>query len=702
MNGDTSLKLQYIDLRIEGMDCADCAAHVEHALAAVPGVRRAAVLLAAERAEVEYDPQQTDEAALAAAVAKAGYRVGTPVSDARQTTARVARHAGWLVLVFVVGVILLLVVGERLGLLDIALDRIPWPLLSAALLIGGWPIFRNVINAARSGRVTAHTLMTVGVLAAVSAGEGATAVILVLLMRVGDAIESYTTNRSREAVRSLTRLAPRVAHLQRDGELTDVDADSLTPGDIIVVRPGETIPADGVVVDGQAAVNQAAITGEATPVERGAGDAVLAATLAGQGSLTVRVSRVGADTMFGKIVRLVEEAESAKAPVQRLADRFTAYYLPFVAIVAGLTWLLTRNVSAMVAVLVVSCTCTIALATPVVVLASVGRAAKQGILIKGGAVLETLAKVDTVLIDKTGTLTLGAPTVTDVIPLNGATGDDILRRAAALESLSEHPIATAVVRAARDHGQPIQPAAALRSESGRGVSGTVEGRQVTLGTRRLLADAGIDPSRYLGTADALEEAGKSTFWLAEDGEVVGLLATSDTLRSGVAESLAQLRKMGVGHIAILTGDRRAAAASLAEGLGVDYQAELLPEDKIRIVREMQAAGHVVAMIGDGVNDAPALAQADVGIALGAAASDVALAAADVALMRADWRLAPETLAIGRQASRLIRQNLAFTAIYNVTGVTLAAFGILPPVLAAALQSLPDLVVLGNSARGLKG
>ncbi|MFN8475452.1 MAG: cation-translocating P-type ATPase [Anaerolineae bacterium] len=701
MNGQTTLHLEHIDLRIEGMDCADCAAHVEHALASVPGVRRAAVLLAAERAEVEYDPRQANEAALAAAVERAGYRVGTPTSDTQQTTARFARLAGWVVLVFVVGAILLLVVGERLGLLDIAVNAIPWPILAAVLLIGGWPIFRNVILAARSGRVTAHTLMTVGLLAAVSAGEGATAVILVLLMRIGDAIESYTTNRSREAVRSLTRLAPRVAHVQRDGELADVDADSLAPGDIIVVRPGETIPADGVVLDGRAAVNQAAITGESTPVERGAGENVLAATLTSQGSLTVRVSRVGADTTFGKIVRLVEEAESAKAPVQRLADRFTAYYLPFVAVVAGLTWVISHSVSAMVAVLVVSCTCSIAIATPVVVLASVGRAAKQGILIKGGAVLETLAKVDTVLIDKTGTLTLGAPTVTDVIPLNGATADDILRRAAALESLSEHPIATAVVRAARDRGLPVQPAAALRSESGRGVSGSVEGRHVTLGTRRLLADAGIDPSLYLGTADALEETGKSTFWLAEDGEIVGLLATSDTKRSGVAESLAQMRKMGVQHIAILTGDRRAAAASLADELGVAYEAELLPEDKIRIVREMQAGGHVVAMIGDGVNDAPALAQADVGIALGAAASDVALAAADVALMRADWRLAPETLAIGKQAARLIRQNLGFTAIYNITGVTLAAFGILPPVLAAALQSVPDLVVLGNSARGLK-
>ncbi|MFN8485153.1 MAG: cation-translocating P-type ATPase [Anaerolineae bacterium] len=701
MNGPTTLDLQHVDLRIEGMDCAECAAHVEHALASVPGVRRAAVLLAAERAEVEYDPRQADEAALAAAVARAGYRVATPTSDAQQTTARVARLAGWVVLGVVVGLMLLLVVGERLGLLNVALGNIPWPLLAAVLLIGGWPIFRNVALAARSGRVTAHTLMTVGVLAAAFTGEGATAVILVLLMRVGDAIESYTTNRSREAVRSVTRLAPRVAHLQRDGELADVDADSLTPGDVILVRPGETIPADGVVLDGRAAVNQAAITGEATPVERGVGDGVLAATLTAQGSLTVRVSRVGADTTFGKIVRLVEEAESAKAPVQRLADRFTAYYLPFVALVASLTWVISGSVSAMVAVLVVTCTCSIAIATPVVVLASVGRAARQGILIKGGAVLETLAKVDTLLIDKTGTLTLGAPTVTDVIPLNGASADDILRRAAALESLSEHPIATAVVRAARERGLPVQPAAALRSEAGRGVSGTVEGRQVMLGTRRMLADAGSDPAQHVGTADALERAGKSSFWLAEDGEVVGLLATSDTLRSGVAASLAQMRQMGVGHIVILTGDRRAAAAALADELGVAYEAELLPEDKIRIVREMQAAGHVVAMIGDGVNDAPALAQADVGIALGAAASDVALAAADVALMRADWRLAPEALAIGKQAARLIRQNLGFAAIYNVAGVTLAAFGILPPVLAAALQSVPDLVVLGNSARGLK-
>ncbi|MCS7040772.1 MAG: cation-translocating P-type ATPase, partial [Caldilineales bacterium] len=403
--------------------------------------------------------------------------------------------------------------------------------------------------------------------------------------------------------------------------------------------------------------------------------------------------RVGADTTFGRVIRMVTEAEAHRGEVQRLADRFSGYYLPLVVGIAALTFLFSRNALAAAAVLVVACSCSFALATPVAMLASIGAAAKRGLLIKGGKYIETLVRADVVLVDKTGTLTLGRPEITDVVPLNGMTPADVLALAAAAERYSEHPLAEAVRAAARRQGLTPPAPETFEAVPGLGVRAQVNGHRVVVGNRRLLPGMADLP-----TAQALEAQGKTLLFLARDDEPVAVLAAADTLRPEVPAALAELRRLGIKRIELLTGDHERVAAPLAERLGVAYRAGLLPEDKIAAVRDYQAQGHIVVMIGDGINDAPALAQADVGVAMGAAGSDIAIEAAHIALMREDWALVPTVLRLARRTMGVVRTNLLFTAAYNLIGLSLAALGILPPTLAAAAQSLPDIGILANSAR----
>jgi Cd2+/Zn2+-exporting ATPase/Cu+-exporting ATPase len=513
---------------------------------------------------------------------------------------------------------------------------------------------------------------------------------------VGDYAERMTTEGARRAVKALTALAPQTARVERDGVEELIPVAAVQPGDLVIVRPGDLIPVDGEVVAGRATIDQSSLTGESMPVEAGPGARVLAATLARLGSLRVLAAQVGADTTFSRVVRLVEEAEAHRATVQRFADKFTAYYLPVVAGLAALTFLIRRDPLATTAVLVVACSCSIALATPIAMLASVGASARRGLLIKGGKYLETLARADVLLLDKTGTLTLGRPQITDVIPLNGLARNAVLALAASAERYSEHPLAEAIRQAAREQNLKLDKPQAFEAIPGRGLRASVNGSRLTIGNQRLVP-AGADRPEV----SALESAGKTLLFVERDGELLGVLAAADTLRPEVPDAIAQVRALGIRQIELLTGDNERVAAALAEKLGVRYRANLLPEDKIAVVRAYQAQGRRVVMVGDGVNDAPALAQADVGIAMGAAGSDVALEAAHIALMREDWQLIPEVVRIARRTMRVVKVNLAFTAIYNGLGLTLAAMGWLPPIFAAAAQSLPDLGILANSARLLR-
>lgn len=689
---------QTVDVPVAGMDCADCTHHVQEAIAALPGVKSVSVLLASEKAVVELDPSQVDLPAIARAVADAGYSVPTattlPPSSAplRDFTRSILTLFG-----IAFGAILFVtIVGEWLGLFDLAMDRVPWPVWLVILAIGGYPVFRNVVRSALQRRVISHTLMTVGVLAAVAVGQWTTAIVVVFFMRVGDFAERFTTEKGRQALRDLTALAPRTARVEHDGTEAEVPIEQVRVGDTVVVRPGDKIPVDGDVLSGQATVDQAAITGESMPVEVGPGGRVFAATLARLGSVRVRSTGIGADTTFGRVITLVEQAEANHSDVQRVADKFSAYYLPVVAAIAALTFLLRHDPLATAAVLVVACSCSFALATPIAMLASIGAGARQGILVKGGKYLETLARADVLLIDKTGTLTLGQPQVTDVVPLDGASSDEVLALAAAAERYSEHPLAEAVRQAASARGLPRAETSQFEAIPGHGVRARVDGHAIAVGSRRILSTY----DDLAGVAE-VEARGRTALVVTRDGQAVGIVAAADTLRPEVPKALAALRALGLTRIEMLTGDNARVAAAIASGLGIDYRADLLPDQKIAIVRDYQARGHTVVMIGDGVNDAPALAQADIGIAMGAAGTDVAIEAAHVALMRDDWTLVPELVRIARRTMRVVTMNLAFTTIYNVVGLSLAALGFLPPVVAAAAQSLPDIGILGNSARLLR-
>ncbi|HEX9840649.1 MAG TPA: cation-translocating P-type ATPase [Anaerolineales bacterium] len=690
--------LQTLEVPIEGMDCAECTQHVRHAIEKLPGVQSVNVFLGTEKALVRLDPAQVDLPDIRAAVQGAGYDV--PESDSPQPAPISMGDFNrrlTVLLVSVFAIILSVVIfGEGLGLFDFLNDRVPFLLGLTLVIAGGYPVFLNVIRATLKRQIISHTLMTLGVIAALVVGQWVTAALVVVFMRIGDYVENFTTESARRAVKELTALAPQTARVERDGVELEIPVSEVKLGETIIVRPGEKIAVDGEVVSGQATIDQSAITGESMPIEAANGTHVFAATIAKLGSLRIRAERIGSDTTFGRVVKMVEEAEAHRADVQRLADKFSAWYLPVVAVIAALTFIFTRNPLSTAAVLLVACSCSFALATPVAMLASVGASAKRGLLIKGGKYLELLARADVLLVDKTGTLTLGQPQVTDVVSLNGLSRSEILSFAASAERYSEHPLAEAVRTLARDENVALIEPKEFEAVPGHGVRAIIDSHHIAIGNRRMIPSAELLPV----TTD-LEAQGKTLLFLESNHQLVGVLAATDTLRSEVPAALAQASSLGIRHIELLTGDNERTASALAEQLGVSYRANLLPENKIDVVKEFQAKGHVVVMVGDGVNDAPALAQADIGIAMGAAGTDVAIEAAHIALMREDWTLVPEVLKIAQRTMWIVKMNLAFTTVYNLVGLSLAAFGILPPVLAAAAQSLPDIGIMGNSARLLK-
>jgi Cu+-exporting ATPase len=688
--------IQTLEVPIKGMDCAECTQHVQHAISKLDGVKSVDVLLAAEKAIIQLDPDKVGMPAIRKAVASAGDEYSVPEVNEIPHVQPMGDFNRQLttLLITVFGIVLSIVVaGEWLGLFKFLDTLIPFPIGVAIVIAGGWPIFRNVIRATFKRQIISHTLMTLGVIAAVVVGEWVTAAIVVVFMRVGEYVENFTTEGARRAVKELTSIAPQTARVEREGVEMEIPVAEVKIGEVVITRPGEKIPVDGEVISGQATIDQAAITGESMPVEATKGSLVFAATITRLGSLRIKTLKIGADTTFGRVVKMVEEAEANRADVQQFADKFSGYYLPIVAMIAALTFLISRNPLSTAAVLVVACSCSIALATPVAMLASIGGSAKRGLLIKGGKYLEALARADVILVDKTGTLTLGQPTITDVIPLHGVSASEILALAASAERYSEHPLAEAVRLKARTENIQISEPQDFEAITGQGIRAKVNGVWIEIGNRRL-----ISVPDTLPVAQELEKDGKTLLFISRDKQLAGILAASDILRAEVPASISELRTLGIKNIELLTGDNERTASAIAEQLGIDYRASLLPENKIEIVKEYQAKGHIVVMIGDGVNDAPALAQSNIGIAMGAGGTDIAIEASHIALLREDWMLIPQAIRIARRTMGIIKMNLAFTAVYNVAGLTLAAFGILPPVLAAAAQSLPDIGILTNSAR----
>lgn len=704
-----------LEIPVKGMDCADCTRHVQNAIASLPGVQQVDVFLTSEKALVRLDPTQVDLLAIRQVVKDAGYSVPddgqvTAIGSPGEVSTVFTRQI-FIILGLLLGVILIVVAGEGLGWFEFLSRSIPWWLGLPLVLAAGYPVFRKVVLAALKKQIISHTLMTLGVLAAALVGEWLTALLVVFFMRVGDYVEHFTAERARQALKRLAVLAPQMARVERAGVELEVPAAEVLVGDVVIVRPGEKIPVDGQVVSGRATVDQATITGEPMPVEIGPGGYVYAATIAQMGSLRVKTARVGSETTYGRILRMVEDAEAHRAPVQRIADRFSAYYMPVVAVIAALTLLISRDPLATAAVLVVACSCAFALATPIAMMASIGAGAQHGILIKGGKYLEQLARADVVLIDKTGTLTLGKPDVTEVVlidPLGEMDETQLLTLTASAERYSEHPLAKAVRQAALEKGIVLSEPQNFIALPGLGVRAQVEGLLIEVGSERLAfgetsfeTDGGVISSEVQQELQSLRAQSRTMMYVSIDGVLTGVLAVSDLRRPEVPQALQSLRTIGIHTIELLTGDNQRSAALLADDLGIPYRAGLLPQDKIAIVQKYQSAGHVVVMVGDGVNDAPALAQADVGIAMGATGADVAIEAAHVALLRDDWHLVPEVFQIAQRTMRVVKFNIGFTAVYNVLGLTLAAFGLLPPVFAAAAQSIPDLGILANSSRLLR-
>ncbi len=723
---------QAIELTVPGVCCIECGQGVDAALRATPGVTGVRILGTSEKVLVTYRNGTATPSDLLHAVERAGHHVqvwrsaqiGMVENGLGAGTQMVAldaiapedathgRRTPWQVgdrtfatlrlalLGLVAAIALAGIAGESLGLLRGAIDLVPAPLAIAAVILGGYPIFRRAYLGLRIRRVNTDLVMTVGILAAAAIREFESAALIVFFVTVAHYLEDLTIGRARRAVEQLAALAPKTARVKGPAGEIEVGIDALRPGDVVVVRPGERIPVDGKVVSGQSSVNQAPITGEPIPVEKEQGDDVFAGTINEFGFLEVEAVRVGENSTLGRILQLVQEAEAHKAPVQRFADRFSAVFLPLVLTAAALTLLVGHHLVAAIAVLVAACPCAVGLATPLSVVAAVGAGARHGLLIKGGRHLEALAKVDTLAVDKTGTLTHGRPAVSDVVGLGGLTPDEVVGLAVTLEHYSEHPLATAVLTEARSRG--LAPAAAedVRVLPGRGVAGIVEGHMLALGTRRLLAEQGAAiPADVERQATEFEAEGKTVAWLAREGEVVGLIVASDTLRPWVEAAVAELRQLGVRRVVLLTGDNERAAAAIARQAGiVEVAANLLPEDKIATVRRLQAEGRRVAMIGDGINDAPALTQADVGIAMGVAGTDIALEAAAVALLRDDWRQVPEAVRLGRRTYGVIRQNILFGIAFNVLAMGLAATGLIGPAIAAASQAVPDVAVALNAAR----
>jgi len=718
------------ELAISGMTCASCVARVERKLGKVEGVRSAAVNLATERATVAYDPSRVKVARLIGAVEAVGYGATPVVEDAsaedgvaeETRRARVLARCRTTLLTgaALCAVILILAMAPPLMMFPtvqthnylLALLTLPvWAIV-------GWSFHRGALINLRHGAANMDTLVSLGStvasvysVVAMIALPGQyvyfdTAALIITLIYLGKYLEAAAKGRTGEAIKALMGLQPRTARVIRNGQERDLPIAQVVSGDALLVRPGERVPVDGVVTGGESAVDEAMITGESLPVQKGQGDDVIGATVNGAGLLHIEATRVGRDTVLAGIVRLVEQAQGSKAPVQRLADRISGVFVPIVLVLATLTflgWLLTGHAFAQalipaIAVLVIACPCALGLATPTAIMVGTGRGAREGILIKGGESLERIQALRSIVLDKTGTVTVGKPAVTDVIALADLPDSEVLRLAAGVERGSEHPLGAAVVRGAEERGLALPPLpTAFRSITGGGVEGMVEGRAILVGSRRLLGERDIPSDSAETRLQALEAEGKTALLVAVDGRLVGLVAVADTVKDGAAEAVSQLRALGL-DVTMLTGDNRRTAAAIGRIAGIErIIAEVRPEEKAAEVERLQGRGQVVAMVGDGINDAPALARADVGIAMGTG-TDVAMAAADITLVGGDLRAIPRAIALSRATMRVIRQNLFWAFFYNVILIPLAAFGVITPIFAAAAMALSSVTVVSNSLR----
>ena len=567
-----------------------------------------------------------------------------------------------------------------------------------ATLFGGYlrliSGFKDIFNR----KITVNVFVTVALIATIAIGEFRPAALIVFIMAVAGALESYTLDKTRRSIRALLDLTPKMATVRRGEQEVAIPASEVESGDIVVIRPGGRIPVDGVVVAGQSCVNQAPITGESIPVEKFKGAEVFGGTLNETGRLEIQTTKVGKDTTLAKIVRLVEQAQGTKAPIQNLADRFTVWFLPTVLVIASIAFLTSGDIKVAVSVLLVACPCAFAIATPTAVTAGISNMARHAVLIKGGVFLELAKKMDVLLVDKTGTFTFGKPKVVDIVAFDGISEEEVLRLAAIAEKYSEHPLARSVMSRAKEYGIVVPDPNEFNIEVGMGVTARLDGKKILVGKNEFLRDNGVPVSEHIeNTISEQTEQGRTTILVANDLKPVGLIAIADEIRPETPHAIASLKAMGIKKITMLTGDNHKVARAVAEEIGVDdFHAELLPEQKLRFVEKLQKQGLIVGMIGDGINDAPALALADVGIAMGAAGTDVAVETADVTLMNDDLSQVVNFMDMSRKVLLRIKLNIFFSIIYNVIGFILAGFGMLTPVLAVIFQEAGCITVVFSS------
>ncbi len=691
--------MKTLNLTVKGLDCAACAEKIERALMRHEGIKGITVYLGAEKVDIQFDPSVIKEKSIIDTINGLGYKVLTGKEEAPKKN--FLAKGEWTFDLLRIGFVFLLIV---LSLTGITKRLSPIDIFSIiAIAVGGYPLIKHAYIDLREKAVTADVFMALGVVAAAAIGEFRSAAIIAFFMLISEFIDSFTMEKSRKAIKDLIDMAPKTARVKKGDAEVEIPVEEVKKGNIVVVKPGEKIPVEGVIISGRGSINQAPITGESIPVEKKEGDVVYAATINQLGVLFIKVTHTGQDTTYARIIKLVEEAESSKAPVQKIADKFAAYFTPAILAIAILTFLITWKITNAIAVIVVACPCTVAIATPLAVVASMGRAAKKGIIIKGGRYLEALAKVDTIVMDKTGTVTMGDPVVTDIEGFVDHDDKEIISCAAAVERYSEHPLAKAIIKKAAEIGAAVPEPEEYRVVPGMGIEATVNGKRIILGSRDMLRNKNIVPSegveKYILEK---EEEGKTALLLSHDGIVCGVISVADIIREGSIEAISSLKKLGFDEPIMLTGDNPRTANAIASSLGIkNVMAQLLPEEKVNKIKELISIGRSVLMVGDGINDAPALAQAHVGIAMGAVGSDAAIEASDVALMRDEWKQIPEAVMIGRKTFSVIKQNLALGIVFNLVGITLASTGILSPAMAAVAHVMPDVLVFLNSSRLLK-